>query len=76
MTARMFRKTQLNRSRKFLCGFVAIAVHIPATLNKPVLNLIERYFSAKVAGKRFTDLVFSNHFAHILSHHVETDYTF
>ncbi len=67
MSARMFRKTQFDCSRKFLCSFFAVLVHVPASLDKPILKLIEGNFPKKVTDKSLTNLVLSDHFALIPS---------
>jgi hypothetical protein len=61
MTRGVFRKPQLNRSGKFLGCLVAIAMHIPATLRKPVLELLERHFFVEVFRQLLPNLVFSDH---------------
>jgi len=76
MPTGVFGKAQFNRGSKLLCSFIAVQVHVPASLNKPVFKLIEGNLPEKVAGKPFSNLVFSDHFSHILSlDYYEADYT-
>ncbi len=62
MTGGMFGKTQFYRGCQLLCCLVAVPMHIPTSLDEPLLELIKRDLAVQESSKPFTNLILSNHF--------------
>jgi len=62
MSAGILPKTQLDGRNQFLCILIAVEMHIPALLNKPVFEMIERNLSIQVMRDFFANLRLCDHF--------------
>jgi hypothetical protein len=61
MPRRILGQAEFNRRCELLRGLIAVAVHVPTSLCKPVFELVERHFLVKVFRELLTNLIFGDH---------------